>query len=81
MRHGVNATAICGRLRWVSALLLVLLSLAATHGYAQTSPPRLQVFLVIEGTVPDWVRADLTVSKLQVGGIDPVTGDQLHLSR
>ena len=57
-------------------LLMVLFAYAAIRSIAYGAPPdpRLQVFIQVEGTVPDWVRMDLTIAKLEIGGIDPVTG-------
>lgn len=56
--------------------VFLTLSLVLTMGFAeaQVSAPRLQVFMVVEGTEPDWVQMNLTVTKLEVGGIDPATG-------
>jgi subtilisin family serine protease len=62
-------------LPYVARLFLILmLAMTSTASFAQAANPRLQVFLNIKGTVPDWQSIDLTVSSLEVGGIDPTTG-------
>jgi hypothetical protein len=52
--------------------LCTLLFLVAGHesALAQASDPKVQVFLQLEGSSPDWAKMDLSVTRVEVGGLD-----------
>jgi hypothetical protein len=52
--------------------LCTWLILVAGHesALAQASDPKVQVFLQLEGSSPDWAKMDLSVARVEVGGLD-----------
>lgn len=60
----------------VARLLIVMciVDAGSLPAVAQPVTSEVQVFFQLEGNTPDWLQMDLSVARLDVGGIDPVTG-------
>lgn len=66
-RFGLRGKAVAASLL---ALFVVPIGLMSPGAYAQPIDTGLQIFVGIDGTVPDWSETTLTVTKLEVTGFD-----------
>jgi hypothetical protein len=58
--------------RWIAVLAVAFGFVLAPSGVAQTSGG-FQLFVRVDGSVPDWSELSLTVTNLQLGGVDATT--------
>jgi hypothetical protein len=57
---------------------LLFVGLATASGYPTKAvgaeSPKIQVFVQLEGSPPEWQSMDFSIARLDVGGLDPLTG-------